>query len=51
MLQSQPQKEGEGKLSKKDAERLLDSLAQEEKQDLKKRLARIPRDEGPEKDW
>ena len=42
---------GEGKIGKKEAERLLDSLAQEEKKDLKKRLARLPREEGPEKDW
>ncbi len=42
---------GEGKIGRKEAEKLLDSLAQEEKKDLKKRLARLPQDEGPEKDW
>ncbi len=42
---------GEGKIGRKEAEKLLDSLAQEEKRDLKKRLARLPQDEGPEKDW
>jgi Ca-activated chloride channel family protein len=41
----------EGKIGKKEAEKLLDSLAQEEKRDLRKRLARLPQEQGPEKDW
>jgi len=41
----------EGKIGKKEAEKLLDSLAQEEKRDLRKRLARLPQEHGPEKDW
>ena len=41
----------EGKIGRKDAEKLLDSLAQEEKRDLRKRLARLPQEQGPEKDW
>lgn len=55
------QKEQEGKqpgkgqenptLDKQAAERLLDSLAREERRDLKQRLARLPREEGKEKDW
>lgn len=40
-----------GTLPRKEAERLLDSFAQEEKRDLRRRLARMPREQGPEKDW
>src|SRR5262249_10130522 len=41
----------EGKIGKKEAEKLLDSLAQEEKRDLRKRLAHLPQEQGREKDW
>jgi Ca-activated chloride channel family protein len=44
-------KDEQGKIGKKEAERLLDSIADEEKRDLKRRLARMPRENGPEKDW
>jgi Ca-activated chloride channel family protein len=46
-----PEPGPEGGIDKKGAERLLDSLAQEEKKDLRRRLARRPREGGPEKDW
>ena len=44
-------KDEQGRIGQKEAERLLDSIADEEKRDLKRRLARMPRENGPEKDW
>ena len=51
--QDKPPAQGasEGKIGKKEAEKLLDSLAQEEKRDLRKRLAHLPQEQGREKDW
>lgn len=45
------QQRQDAKIGRNEAERLLDSLAEEEKKDLKRRMARQPREEGPEKDW